>query len=301
MRVFYINLVVLLIVSACAGADEKKTPKTATTEKKPEEPKLGELQALEKVEDLDDQEAEEVNRKKKSTTTTFCVEIRPSGEDQRPFQVCEPAVDSSKANYGAPGYYQSPQSYGGGGQEQQKPHSAPYQSQTGQTKPAAAAFTNSVKTFAGSTQAAAASKPYSPTMPYGGYRSMDEDDRDFQLKRMSPDSDSDEDNDSLESGRARSSYDGYSSSYGVPPPHTPLNKKHLPHSGPHGQNGLVITCQPSLAGYAHPPSTYHGPTMPVPSYSYRSSSGKYARPYQPYRPYGGYQHPGGTNPFTNPA
>lgn len=35
---------------------------------------------------------EEASRKRKSATTTFCVEIRPSNPYQKPFQVCEPNV-----------------------------------------------------------------------------------------------------------------------------------------------------------------------------------------------------------------
>lgn len=67
-------------------------------------------------EELPKDQTEPANkRNKKSTTTTFCVEIRPSGAHQQPFQVCEKEQGYS-SGYEAPPpqppqYYNGPSSY----------------------------------------------------------------------------------------------------------------------------------------------------------------------------------------------
>ncbi|KAG5872334.1 hypothetical protein JTB14_023602 [Gonioctena quinquepunctata] len=323
MRVLVIKLSIFLIATASAIPAEKKTEKVKTDveskssdaiETKSPEAIVGELQALASggVEDLDDQDIDDVLRKKKSATTTFCVEIRPSGQDQKSFQVCEPAADANKEGYGvpAPQSYYPTQNYGGS--EQQKPHPAPYQSQAAQVSPQkpAAAYSGPVKTFSAPSSApAAAGKPYQTHMTYGGYRTADDvdmaEEKDAHFMTMangsSEEAENEDTNRQANDPHMRTAFDGYSSSYGAPPSYAPMapKNKHHPHSARHGNNGLYITCQPNLAGYAHP-NVHQPASVPISGYNYRSASGRFGSPYQPYRPqqqpHESYQHQTNYNP-----
>lgn len=217
-------------------------------------------------------------RKKKSATTTLCVEIRPSGPYQRPFQICEPAGAESKpypAAAPAQGYYPAP------AYEEIKP---------AVTNKPAAAYEAPAKTYSApakptSAPAYGSSKPYAAHSP-SSYSSVS-----YRSEDGMPEMGGEEEEHSEEvMDHARAALPDY----GLPMTYL---QPALKHKAKKGHNGLVITCQPSLAGYAatipsHGPSygSYGGNSGGYGGYRAamsRSSYGRYERPSPP-RGYGGY-------------
>lgn len=249
----------------------------------------GELDSLAQT-DLDSK----VARKKKSATTTFCVEIRPNSPDQKPFQVC----DTTGQNQ--PYYQQS--TY-----EETKPPTPTYQQPAKPTTP----YTMPVKTYPSAAQsqsystAAQAQGQKALTTHYvSSYRSKDGDDGDTGLETEHDEADEHLDEHNARSaypsnsyGESSYSYTAPASSYGSnaasPSSYVPVTPNK---ASQHNHNGLVITCQPNLAGYAHNvPSSYNHPPTATSS-QYRSAGmgmagRKYGYPNQFYgpRPYPNYQ------------
>lgn len=102
----YMKLVVLLAIVALARAELDAVEA---------------IEPIEKEESLDPVAEEsldgEKEDKKRSATTTFCVEIRPSNPYQKPFQVCEPGYgggyEAPKPAYNKPSYGKPSSGYGG--------------------------------------------------------------------------------------------------------------------------------------------------------------------------------------------
>lgn len=265
---------------------------------------FGELDAL-----IQTAKDPEVSRKKKSATTTFCVEIRPSSPDQKPFQVC----DSSGQNQ-QPYYQQVPATY-------QTPSKPAATSAAHSTNPT---YVTPIKAYSSPAQPQSYSQPangpaqktINTHIPYGSsYRSKDDqietsdETNDKGSMRSSEDmlereEETDEKNSrsAYHSGSYGSGYaypaSSFSASYGSVAetgtagsqsaylPVTP----HQTHSI-HNHNGLVITCQPNLAGYAHNvPSSYnHPPTATGAQYRSAGMGRRYGYGSQPYHLYPGYQ------------
>ncbi|XP_056635633.1 uncharacterized protein LOC130444509 [Diorhabda sublineata] len=272
---------------------------------RPEVSKLNEITSKKypnNIEEYLEDELDENTRAKKSTITTFCVEIRPA--DEKPYRVCEPVTE--KGGYGNPTpYFQQ-----NGGFEHSKSDVSFNSGSSVQSKPASAAYLAPVKTYQ-SSGSSTASKP-----SYGTYRST-KPEREEEPEKMNPamaskaeimdkvvniqdrmsevmptltqdstvrknqeSNDKDQESDSMRTSHHQESY-SYGSGYGSPSSMVPVTPTH------HGHSGLVITCQPNLAGYAHNiPGSYHESSSHgdgVPTYNYRSASASYGRPYQPYR------------------
>ncbi|EFA10634.1 uncharacterized protein LOC103314733 [Tribolium castaneum] len=269
MQVFRaLQVLVLLIFVAFTQAKTEESPKNATEEaSKSLDPTLVQP---------DDQT--DAIRKKKSATTTLCVEIRPSGPYQRPFQICEPAESKPYAAPAPQGYYPAP------AYEEVKPAATP--------KPAPA-YEAPAKVYSApakptSAPAYGSSKPYAAHSPSSyssvSYRSDD------GMAEM-PEEEEEHSDELMDHARSAGQEYGLPMTYLQPA---------LKHKAKKGHNGLVITCQPSLAGYAatipsHGPSYGAGPYGGGNMGGYggyrssmsRSSYGRYERPSPP-RGYGGY-------------
>lgn len=284
----------------------------------PEIPTVKPLDVLENKENktlpIDAEEPDHDNkRSKKSATTTFCVEIRPTDSHQKPYQVCENAAKTgyeapyAPASAPAPSYeapaaapsYAAPAAAPSYAAPASAPsyHPAPYAAAV--AKPAAPAYAPA-KSY---SAPAPAPKPYSAAhspSSYSSYRNAEEEDDSVEtmdpMNMMRANEDelvSEEHEDNLPMMRKAGGYGGYgapsyggygeahASAYGGGAPHSyaspvtfvPAEPKKKPHSG------LVITCQPNLAGYAHGiGGAGYG--------AYRSASG-YGRPYS----YGSYSPP----------
>ncbi|XP_072379170.1 uncharacterized protein [Diabrotica undecimpunctata] len=324
---------------------------------------------------------DDIPRKKKSTVTTFCVEIRPT--DQRSFQVCEPSGDRGGYNNAGP-YYQT-----GGGYENLKPQESFSSGSSVQSKPA---YSAPVKTFVSSGSNTVAK----PASPYGSFRStkpdlfeneepdMDKSDpvhgraskqEDIEKNIVEPTQLTNEPAPNQEELKPVALHQEeqkpvfphqeeqkpvlphqeeqkpvlpHQEEQKPVPPHQEEQKPVAPHQeeekpierktkesieeeekdddadkvsppmrtahptynygyGPgYGHSGLVITCQPNLAGYAHGvpggfKEKHHRGGAAVPAYNYRSANGAYGRPYQNYKPqpYGNYK-PYATRPIYRP-
>ncbi|XP_044268301.1 extensin-like [Tribolium madens] len=274
MEVFRaLQVLVLLIFIAFTQAKTEDSPKNATEEaSKALDPTL--VQPEDKTDAI---------RKKKSATTTLCVEIRPSGPYQRPFQICEPAESkpyAAPAAAPAQGYYPVP------AYEEPKPatpkpapaYEAPAKVYSAPAKPTSAPAYGSSKPYAAHSPSSYSSVSYRSD---DGMADMPEEEE--------------EHSDELLDHAARSA----GQEYGLPMTYL---QPALKHKAKKGHNGLVITCQPSLAGYAATiPS--HGASYGAGPYGgnmggyggyrsamSRSSYGRYERPSPP-RGYGGYAPP----------
>ncbi|XP_028141729.2 uncharacterized protein LOC114335658 [Diabrotica virgifera virgifera] len=368
MRVILvINICVSIVTIVFARPEESKLEKEINTIETDVPAQLTDIKEI-----LGDH-PDDINRKKKSTVTTFCVEIRPTNE--RSFQVCEPSGNKEGYHNAGP-YYQT-----GGGYENLKPQEAFSSGSSVQSKPA---YSAPVKTFVSSGSNIVAK----PDSPYGSFRSTKPDlfenekpDRDKSdaarvraskqeepFRSTKPDlfENEEPDIDKSEPAHVRASKQEDNEKNVIEPtkltnepapqqeeqkhvsPQQEEQKPVAPHQeeqkpverktkesieededgdddkvspfmriahpnyrygyGPgYGHSGLVITCQPNLAGYAHGvpggyTEKYHRGGGTAPSYNYKSASG-YGRPYQNYKPqpqlYGNYK-PYATRPIYRP-
>ncbi|RZC37757.1 hypothetical protein BDFB_006448 [Asbolus verrucosus] len=242
---------------------------------------------------LAEDSSDAIRKKKSASTTTLCVEIRPSSPYQRPFQVCEP-TESKPYTPAAPAqsYYAAP-TY-----EEVKPVASA-------TPKPAPAYEAPAKTYSAKPTAApayASSKPYAAHSPSSyssvSYRSED------GVADMMEGTEDDEHSEEVVEHLMRSSGGEYSTPYGLPvtyiqPAHKHKHKK--------GHNGLVITCQPSLAGYAATIPNYGGGYGSSSYGGYRASTGRsynrYERPSPPKAPqaYASYSAPAPASSYKAPA
>nr|CAH7722037.1 unnamed protein product [Callosobruchus chinensis] len=247
-------------------------------------------------------------RRKKSATTTFCVEIRPSGAETKPFQICEtpdqqkprPPPPHYQTYEPQPAYHQQYQAYQPSRPKGQ-PMDMPQDQQPMKTVQAFGANVP-VKVFEPIRAPASGPKPYNAHYRHAKDEETEEVSAAKGSKTMSFSSRSKEtveQKEEHENHRREDSDHKSRSSYGeqyipatsyIPMAHS---RPHRPHNHHSGHNGLVITCQPNLAGYAHNvPSNVHHP--PATTY-YRSSTsrsyGPYGRPHAPVRPVYGYYPP----------
>ncbi|XP_071050168.1 uncharacterized protein [Onthophagus taurus] len=175
-------------------------------------------------EPIEEKNDEKMNqRMKKSATTTFCVEVKPNNPYQKPYELCESgneiyAVPSDNSHYNAPAAPSPPVPVYGPPQKTYGTPVAP--SNYVQSAPTSSSYKTATKTYENKK-----------------YRANEEN----ELEN------SDED-DEFHDGM-RSTY-GTGYGYGGNVYGGGLTKKHKKHG--HGHSGVVITCQPNLAGYASP-------------------------------------------------
>ncbi|XP_076265280.1 uncharacterized protein LOC143199382 [Rhynchophorus ferrugineus] len=257
MKVLGVVFLVVLATSSIRCSEIEET--------EDQSPSVGEPQPS-KTDEAPDETMNDNKRRKKSATTTLCVEIRP-GPDQKPYQVCDtPSYPAPEPPAPPPAAYTAP-------------------------KPAPA-YAPAVKPY---SAPAPAPKPYAAahSTSYASYRDAEDDMSSEHMSMMGMAS-----NEEVGSMmRKAGGYGGYGApSYGVPPPMSPpYGGGYAPHPpAPHSLNfvpaehkkkphsGLVITCQPNLAGYSH--GAIAAP--PSPGGYYRSSVNSYNRPF-----YGSYSPP----------
>lgn len=279
MRVTSVLGIILIVTNAFADNIEIKKAEEAGNL---EVSKFQEFDVIPST--ADEGEDNEITRAKKSTTTTFCVEVRPSGSYEKPFQVCETAQPASaqthQAYYAAPVYMT---------QDQAKPeqYKAP-----AQPKPNAV-YSLPVKTYA------AQPKQYAGhAVSYDAYTSSSAAGDMEERKRRLIHNALAENQATLAAISANQQLRsaGYGShGYSTPSSYIPVVPSETV-GKPHSHNGLVITCQPNLAGYAHnvPSSVHHPPALHT--YSYRSATpaiygDKYGKYQAQSHSYGSYQQP----------
>lgn len=261
MHVISVLSVLLIITSVLADNNQVKKPEETRTLK---DAKNRELEVIPSTADAS--EDSEISRAKKSTTTTFCVEIRPSGPHQKPFQVCEPSesaqvLQPTSTQTHSNSYYTVPV-FGNQDQPKTEPYKPP-----GQPKPNAI-YSAPVKTY--SPHTVPPPKEYAVHgAQYNSYRSNSEDSdveehRRHLMRMQHALAENEVGSTAVSLDHLRSA--GYGGSSYIPVVPSQSYEKHRSH------NGVVITCQPNLAGYAHnvPSSVHHPPAMHT--YSYRSSA-----------------------------
>ncbi|CAH1966188.1 unnamed protein product [Acanthoscelides obtectus] len=266
-------------------------------------------------------------RRKKSATTTFCVEIRPGGAETKPFQICETPEQQKPQPPPQQHYQPQPQPQPQQGYQQQTYQQQHYQSYQQQLKPQKALTIEApqelpqqpaknlpaqgygasvpVKVYAPIPAAAVAPKPYN-----SHYREAKEETAEVSaakaakvmaitsrakevVEEKEEHHERQEAHHHEDEHKQRSSYGGEqyipATSY-IPMAHNRPNRPSGHHSG---HNGLVITCQPNLAGFAHnvPSSVHHPPATTYYRSSTSRSYGPYGRPHAPVRPVYGYYPP----------
>ncbi|GJQ75647.1 hypothetical protein Trydic_g17723 [Trypoxylus dichotomus] len=264
-----VALILLLVISASINAAPSDTliyevlsTPVLQTRAKASEDTSAIKSSLNPVEEKQDENSPK--RQKKSATTTFCVEIRPSNPYQKPYEVCE----SENRIYTIPieSNYKAPTSSFASSSVQSTSHSF--------VKPAYSAPKPAPSYTAASSAAYSTPTKTESSYPkgghYGSYRSGEEFEEDDEFEEVGNEMGNriEEMDDTHALRSAGYGYDnaygygygyGNGGNYGAGPHGATLikfkgagkkKKKNKDHDDSVEHHGLVITCQPSLAGYA---------------------------------------------------